>query len=298
MEVKRDQLIEGLKPMIRELVELVRSFESCLEQSQSMGQLHVESATAAIRLLIPLQTKLMAIVEDTCGDLGEFGVKMTGFVSYRFKASVNSLVESIKKCISGGDLTPFATEMESFRTHPKTLVELIKSSNQIYDELAKRDKLYNDTSDATTKPAEKHLPKLVLVVTESDDYKTKLNMIGGIQTYFDLKEITKGVSFVKVRRQEKMFIQTNEKEITEILFKASIDDFPNLPAFVFIYKGTYYWFRNTVFKTQSIYNWMDDIMNELAYITGIIPFNKIPETVKYFWKKYEKKKLNPLVRVL
>jgi len=279
---KRDQLIDGIKPLIRELVELVKSFDSCLEYSESMGQIHVESATTAIKLLIPLQTKLISLVELTCGDLGEYGVKMTGFVSYQFRASVNGLVESIKKAITTQDLQAFSEQMVNFRNHPKTLVELLKSSNQVSDEIAKRDALYTDQSDLVTKPQEKNLPKCVLVILDTTEAKAKSNMVNGIQAYFGLKEITKGVAFVKVRRREKFPIETSEPEIRDILKHLTLDELPTTPAFVMIYKGKYYWFRNTVFKTQTIYNWIDDILNEMAYITGVIPWNNIPENVKFF----------------
>jgi len=283
---KRDQLIDGIKPIIRELVELVKSFDTCLEESQSLGQIHIESATTAIKLLIPLQSRLLSLVEITCGGLGEFGIKMTGFVSYQFRASVNSLVESIKKAITTQNLQPFSDQMVTFRGYPKALVELIKSSNQVNEEISRREDLYNDRSDTVTKPQEKHLPKLVLVILDTTDAKTKSNQVNAIQAYFGLKDITKGVAFVKVRRREKFPIETSEPEIRDILNKFTLEDLPTMPAFIMIHKGNYYWFRNTVYKTQTIYNWIDDILNEMAYITGVIPWNNIPENVKYFWKKH------------
>jgi len=64
-----------------------------------------------------------------------------------------------------------------------------------------------------------------------------------------------------------------------------LKDFRGFPVFVLIKSGKYYWFRNSIFKRETIYNWIDDILNNLAYITGEIPWEKIPQNVTFFWKE-------------
>jgi hypothetical protein len=81
-----------------------------------------------------------------------------------------------------------------------------------------------------------------------------------------------------------MPIETNESDIRAISKQFELDDLVTFPAFIMIQKEKYYWFRNTVFKTQTIFNWIDDIRNDLAYLTGAIPWNNIPENIKFFWK--------------
>jgi hypothetical protein len=190
-------------------------------------------------------------------------------------ANVQTLVAALQKAINNQGFEDLAKQVAIFKSIPKSLVDMIKQSQldnnddeklwlddsglsyscNFFSNWRRLKIFFNFSAESTTKPNEKTLPKLVLVITEYENNWGREKMIDGIKTYQKLKETFAGkilsenfftnnlgkIAFLKLKRKDGANLPTKEPEVGAIPVKCDLESLRGFPCFIFIKNGNYYW---------------------------------------------------------
>eukprot|EP01128_Nolandella_sp_AFSM9_P007899 TRINITY_DN448_c0_g3_i1.p1 TRINITY_DN448_c0_g3~~TRINITY_DN448_c0_g3_i1.p1 ORF type:complete len:576 (+),score=155.19 TRINITY_DN448_c0_g3_i1:41-1729(+) len=279
-EERKKELLTNLTPCVKQMLEISKDLDLCISSTKELGKINTDAALRAIQAFPTLQTDLENALVFYSLESGVGGAALNGFVNFQLKATIHLLVTAIKKAIGTLDLSDLEKQAANFRSHPRTLVDMIKGMS-----FADPDEIDDATENEIT-PDEVNLPTLVMILTNYPQKFGNDKMRLGRQVFQLLKQKYKGsVAALRVKREDgETDLKTPFAKINDIKNHINFEELRGYPYFILIKDGRYHWYRNLQFEMKALDVWVRDIVLGMAHVTGVVDESIVTERVRYFWK--------------